>query len=279
MKTYWIAAVVVATALIIGLKTRSHGGKPFLAAVSPAAAKDTEPNPSADLSIPASKLLAKPGVHAPEAGDPAAVSEDGPPVTESMSQILFQQLEGIMSLSDAMEDNPGLDDDALIQIAIERSGLPRETLKGLLAEYPTSSSRSLAEHYRRALANPDLRAVAGAFQRVGITHALESNLLADGFRLCSLRTLHGDHLAMMSEDLRWTPEGVDPIPQMLTEAARLEEERSRSLTAIEAAFQDRFMRRHGIDPSTVQALLEALRPVRVATASAEQLHPPRIVSR
>jgi hypothetical protein len=29
----------------------------------------------------------------------------------------------------------------------------------------------------------------------------------------------------------------------------------------------------------VQALLEALRPVRVATASAEQLHPPRVVSR
>lgn len=284
MKTFWIASTVVVLALLIGLKARSNGGKPTMAASTRGPEGGIPHAPTAALSPAASRLLAKvapqptlsPG---PRIAGPGMPAHEASPGGGPMTHIMFQQLEGIMTMSDVIHDNPGLDDEALLEIAGERTGLSKEILRSILDEYPKSETGSLAEHYRRAMANPELKAVADAFDRAGIPRDPGSTLLADGFRLCSLRTLYGDFLSSMWEDLRKTPEGVEPAPELLDEAARVADERSDALVAIESTFKDRFISRHGIEPAAVQALLGALWPLKVTTATAEELHPPRIVHR
>lgn len=278
MKTFWIGAVILATACVIGWKAVIIGSKQSSAVASPAVVEDVASvGPGSSQDVPRSPAQA-----ADQAAMPAGTPAEGIPVEarsigEVTSQVLLPQLSGIMALGDVIQDHPGLDDESIIRLAMEQSGLPRETIEILLAGYPKVSATSLAEHYRNVLAKPELKAVASAMQAAGIRDGLNVNLLSEGLRLCSLRTLHGDFLTSLAEDFRRSPDGVDPIPEMLEEASRLDGERAESLGAIETFFRDRFIRRHGIKPTAVTGLLDALRGVRVASAMAEELHPPRVI--
>ena len=284
MKTFWIATVVVVLALVVGMRARTNSGT--RASTAAAKAPSTQalaaqvPAPSSQPSGPMAKVVAQPTPSTrPRIAGPGLPSRAPQPRGGPMTQIMFQQLEGLMTVSDVIHDNPGLDDEALVQVAMQRTSLPKEALMSILAEYPTSTTGSLDAHYRRALANPELKAVADAFTRAGVPRDPGSTLLADAFRLCSLRTQFGEFLSSTWEDLRKVPDGVDQAPELLDEAARIADERSDALVAIEATFKERFIARHGMEPATVQALLGALWPLRVTTATAEELHPPRFVQR
>lgn len=284
MKAFWTATVVVALVILVALKARSNGGKPTSTAAAQAPGTNTAAVPPALHETHASRLLAKVAAPAPLPPRPGIAGPSLPtmqaqPVGGPLTQIMFQQLDGIMTVSDVIHDNPGLDDEALVQVAMQRTSLPKEALMSILAEYPTSTVGSLDAHYRRALANPELKAVADAFTRAGVSNDPGSTLLADAFRLCSLRTQFGEFLSSTWEDLRKVPDGVDQASELLDEAARIADERSDALVAIEATFKERFISRHGMEPATVQALLGALWPLRVTTATAEELHPPRFVQR
>lgn len=285
MKAFWTATVVVALVMLVVLKARSIGRKPTSTAAIEASGTNTAAaTPSSPQATQASRLIAKAAAPARLSPQPGGVGSSLPslqaqPRGGPMMQIMFQQLEGLMTVSDVIHDNPGLDDEALVQVAMQRTSLPKEALMSILAEYPTSTTGSLDAHYRRALANPELKAVADAFTRAGVPRDPGSTLLADAFRLCSLRTQFGEFLSSTWEDLRKVPEGVDQAPELLDEAARVADERSDALVAIEATFKERFIARHGMEPATAQALLGALWPLRVTTATAEELHPPRFVQR
>lgn len=285
MKAFWTATVVVALVMLVVLKARSSGRKPTSAAAIQASGTNTAAAvPSSSPASQASRLIAKAAAPAPLLPQPGIAGQSLPSLQAQtvggpLTQIMFQQLEGIMTVSDVIHDNPGLDDEALVQVAMQRTSLPKEALMSILAEYPTSTAGSLDAHYRRALANPELKAVADAFTQAGVPSDLGSTLLADAFRLCSLRTQFGEFLSSTWEDLRKVPDGVDQASELLDEAARIADERSDALVAIEATFKERFIARHGMEPATVQALLGALWPLRVTTATAEELHPPRLVQR
>jgi hypothetical protein len=134
----------------------------------------------------------------------------------------------------------------------------------------------MGRHYFKALRNPELLEVSKAFQRVGVPIDLSSDLLMDGFRLCSINTSHGTFMDDVEKDLKFAPEGFDPLPENLAEAEKVAEERVAAVRVIENAFKERFISRHKLDPGAAAALLAELRGLRVESAVDGQLTVPRL---
>lgn len=192
------------------------------------------------------------------------------------SRRIMTNLSALLAIGDAVHSNRSLPDKEIERLASESTGLPSEIIAGLLSRYPASTTDSLARHYFKALRNPELQAVSKAFQQVGVPLDLASDLLMDGFRLCSLQTSHDTFMGNVEKDMRFAPEGFDPLPECLAEAERLAEERSRGIQLIENAFRERFISRHGLQPSTADALMTQLRSLRVETAGDIELTIPRL---
>lgn len=193
-----------------------------------------------------------------------------------MSRRMMTNLSALMAIGDVVHSNRSLPDEEIQRLAAEKSGLPAEVIADFVARYPKGIPDSLPRHYFRVLRRPEMVQVSRAFQKVGVMLDLESDMLVDGFRLCSLQTSHGAFMSGLESDMRSAPEGFEPLPELMAEADKVAEERGLGLQLIEGAFKERFIARHGLEPAMVEALMAELRSVRVEGADDKALTVPRL---
>lgn len=192
------------------------------------------------------------------------------------SRRIMTNLSALLAIGDVVHGNRNLPDGEIQRLASESSGLSTNLIGDLLSRYPAASMDSMGRHYFKALRNPELLEVSKAFQRVGVHLDLASDLLMDGFRLCSIHTSHGTYMDEIEKELKFAPEGFDPLPECLAEAEKFAEERQAGIRVIENAFKERFISRHGLEPGAADALLAELRGLRVKTAGDVELTVPRL---
>ncbi len=192
------------------------------------------------------------------------------------SRRILTNLSALLAIGDVVHGDRSLGDGEILRQASENTGLSTNLIGELLARYPAATLDTMGRHYFKALRNPELLEVSKAFGRVGVPIDLGSDLLLDGFRLCSIQTSHGAYMDDIEKEMKFAPEGFAPLPEGLAEAEKLAEERVASIRVIENAFKERFISRHRLDPGAAEALLAELRAVRVATAGDVELTVPRL---
>jgi hypothetical protein len=192
------------------------------------------------------------------------------------SRRIMTNLSALLAIGDVVHGDRSLGDGEILRQASENTGLSTNLIGELLARYPAATPDTMGRHYFKALRNPELLEVSKAFGRVGVPIDLGSDLLLDGFRLCSIQTSHGAYMDDIEKEMKFAPEGFAPLPEGLAEAEKLAEERVASIRLIENAFKERFISRHRLDPGAAEALLAELRAVRVATAGDVELTVPRL---
>lgn len=278
-----MVGLALAVALAVFVRTSSRGGGHIDAQVAPLAstsapalhgASSTQALARAVAGLPKGSGSVRPGssVRYERMHELA----DMLPEHCVMSRRMMTNLSALMAIGDVVHSNRSLPDEEIQRLAAEKSGLPASVISDFVARYPKGIPDSLPRHYFRLLRRPEMVQVSKAFQKVGVMLDLESDMLLDGFRLCSLQTSHGAFMGGLESDMRSAPEGFDPLPELMAEADKVAEERGLGLQLLEGAFKERFIARHGLEPAMVEALMAELRTLRVEGADDKALTVPRL---
>lgn len=167
---------------------------------------------------------------------------------------------------------PGVRDPELLPILAAESGLPTAMFASTLEHYPRSD-RSLPELYERIRNIPSVAAVMRAVANAGIPFDPNSDCVLDAIRMVTGITEMEGFLGFGAPPSR--AERASPgSGQAWLDALRRREAGS-VRGALERAYSTRFRHRHGLHPAQVEALLAAVRPLKVYQVMAQDIHVPR----
>lgn len=174
--------------------------------------------------------------------------------------------------SDLPHDMPGVRDPELLPILAAESGFPTAMFASTLEHYPRSD-RSLPELYDHIRNIPSVAAVMRAVANAGIPFDPNSDCVLDAIRMVTGITEMEGFLGFGAPPSR--AELTSPgSGQAWLDALRRREAGS-VRGALERAYTTRFQHRHGLDPAQVEALLGAVRPLKVYQVMAQDIHVPR----
>lgn len=174
--------------------------------------------------------------------------------------------------SDLTHDMPGVRDPELLPILAAESGLPTAMFASTLEHYPRSD-RSLPELYEHIRNIPSVAAVMRAVANAGIPFDPNSDCVLDAIRMVTGITEMEGFLGFGAPPSR--AERASPgSGQAWLDALRRREAGS-VRGALERAYTTRFRHRHGLHPAQVEALLAAVRPLKVYQVMAQDIHVPR----
>jgi len=173
--------------------------------------------------------------------------------------------------SDLTHDLPGVRDPELLPILAAESGFPAAMFASTLEHYPRSE-RSLPELYDHIRNIPSVAAVMRAVANAGISFDPNSDCVLDAIRMVTGITEMEGFLGFGAPPSREELTAPQSGQAWLDSLRRREAASVRG--AMERAYSTRFEHRHGLAPAQVEALLAAVRPLKVYQVTAQDIHVP-----